>query len=116
MKNLKKFGFDTSSAFYTIAEIGINHNGRLEQAIELIKSAKKSGANAVKFQTYITEKRVPKDSPIFDILKKCELNYSEYEKLKDYSDELNIDFFSTPFDTDSVDFLNSLNVKFFIPI
>ena len=45
---------------YVIAEIGINHGGNLLKAKNLIDSAKKSGVNAVKFQTYITEKRVKK--------------------------------------------------------
>ena len=52
MKNLKEYGFKSKNLFYTIAEIGINHNGNLKNAIKLIKSAKKSGANSVKFQTY----------------------------------------------------------------
>ena len=63
---------------FIIAEIGLNHNGNLNQAYKLIRSAAKAGADAVKFQTYITEKRAKKDSPIFDILKECELNFSDF--------------------------------------
>ena len=74
----------------------------------MIDSVSRTGADAVKFQTYITEKRVSKDSPIFDILKKCELSFDAFEELQTYSKSLNIDFFSTPFDNDSVDFLNSI--------
>ena len=110
MKNLKSYGFKSKNIFYTIAEIGINHNGNVKKAIKLIKSAKNSGANSVKFQTYITEKRATKNSPIFDILKKCELSQNDFKIIKSYADELKIDFFSTPFDTDSVDFLHSIGV------
>ena len=99
-----------TSPTFIIAEIGINHGGDLPTAEKLINLAVQSGANAVKFQTYITEKRVPKDSPIFDILKQCELSYSDQTHLKQLSDDLGITFFSTPFDDESVDFLIDLNV------
>ena len=70
---------------FIIAEIGINHGGNLKVAKKLIDSAVKSGVDAVKFQTYITEKRAEKNSPIFDILKKCELSFNDFEKLNSYS-------------------------------
>jgi N,N'-diacetyllegionaminate synthase len=61
---------------YIIAEIGINHMGNMDKAKKLIDAAVRSGVDAVKFQTYITEKRAPKDNDqIFDILKKCELPF-----------------------------------------
>ncbi len=108
MKNLKDFGFNTNNNTYVIAEIGINHGGDLSLAKKMLDSVSRTGADAVKFQTYITEKRVPKDSPIFNILKKCELSFDAFEELQAYSKSLNIDFFSTPFDNDSVDFLSSI--------
>ena len=108
MKKLKDFGFNTDNKTYVIAEIGINHGGDINLAKQMIDSVSRTGADAVKFQTYVTEKRVPKDSPIFDILKKCELSFDAFEELQTYSKSLNIDFFSTPFDNDSVDFLNSI--------
>tara|TARA_Y100001970_G_C14221575_1_gene852987 strand:- start:585 stop:1406 length:822 start_codon:yes stop_codon:yes gene_type:complete len=98
---------------FLIAEVGINHNGKLNEAVKLIDAAKKAGADAVKFQTYITEKRVNSNSPIFNILKKCELQYEDFYKLKKYCDKKNIIFFSTPFDVGSVNFLNKINVKIF---
>ena len=52
---------------YIIAEVGINHDGDMSKAIQLVQEAKNSGADAVKLQTYITEKRVEKTSPIFNI-------------------------------------------------
>lgn len=95
---------------YIIAEIGINHNGDVKIAEEMIRTAAKTGVNAVKFQTYITEKRVSQNSPIFDPLKKCELSYPEQAELKTIADAEGITFFSTPFDGESVDFLSSLDV------
>ena len=70
---------------FVIAEIGINHGGNLKVAKKLIDSAARANVDAVKFQTYITEKRVKKNSPIFDILKKCELSFEEFRVLKNYS-------------------------------
>ncbi|MBW1706763.1 MAG: N-acetylneuraminate synthase, partial [Deltaproteobacteria bacterium] len=55
------------SPVYVIAEVGINHNGDLKIAEKLIRAAASAGANAVKFQTYITKKRVPESSPIYGI-------------------------------------------------
>lgn len=96
---------------FIIAEIGINHNGSLDEAIDLVKAAKRSGANAVKFQTYNTELRTKKNSPIYDILKKCELKKGDFGKLKDLCDSLDIEFFSTPFDEESLNLLEDLNVN-----
>ena len=112
-KDLRKNGFDTNNRFYTIAEIGINHNGKVDQALRLIDAAHRSGADSVKFQTYVTEKRVKKDSEIFQILKNCELSYYDFDKLKKHADDLGITFFSTPFDEESVEFLDSINVPFY---
>ncbi len=113
MKNLKSFGFNTKNSTYTIAEIGINHNGNFDLAKQLIQSASNAGADAVKFQTYITEKRVSKDSPIYEILKKCEFDFDIFSKLKSFAEKLNVDFFSTPFDIDSVDYLESIKVPLY---
>jgi len=70
-----KFSSRQNPNVYIIAEIAIIHMGSLAMAKKLIVSAARAGVNAVKFQTYITEKRVKKDSPIFNILKKCELRF-----------------------------------------
>ena len=93
---------------FIIAEVGINHNGNIETAKLLIKAAKDSGASAVKLQTYITEKRVPKKSPIFELLKNCELSLNQTSELFNYARELDIIIFSTPFDDEAVDFLESI--------
>ncbi|MBW2116685.1 MAG: N-acetylneuraminate synthase family protein [Deltaproteobacteria bacterium] len=98
------------SPVYVIAEVGINHNGDLKIAEKLIRAAASAGANAVKFQTYITKKRVPESSPIYGILKKCELSYKIQTDLKNFADAEGVTFFSTPFDIESVDFLAGLDV------
>lgn len=107
-KVLKDYGLLTGNKVYVIAELGLNHGGNLSVAKKLIDSARKTGADAVKFQTYITEKRAAQDSPIFDILKKCELPFKAFKELKEYSRAGNIEFISTPFDEESVDFLESI--------
>jgi len=99
--------------FFLIAEAGINHNGSLKKAYQLVDQAKKSGASAIKFQTYTTEKRVKKNNPAFNILKKCELSYDNFLRLKTYSDKKKIIFFSTPFDIEAVNFLADIKVKLF---
>lgn len=106
--NGKKIG--QGQDVFVIAEIGINHNGDFNTAKELIDKAKWSGANAVKLQTYITEKRVSSDSLIFAILKQCELTFSQQEELFNYGRAKGIEIFSTPFDDESVDFLSSIGV------
>ena len=79
----------------------------------MVDLAKKSGADAIKFQTYITAKRVAQNSPIYKILKKCELSYYDFEKIKKYCDKKKIIFFSTPFDIESIEFLEKLKVKLY---
>ena len=87
----------------------INHNGDFNTAKGLIDEASQAGATAVKLQTYITEKRVSKDSPIFGILKQCELTFKDQEELFKYAGSKDIEIFSTPFDEESVEFLASIN-------
>lgn len=94
-----------SGPVFVIAEAGINHNGDMKLAEKLIREARLSGADAVKFQTYATERRVAKDNPVYGILKKCELSFKDQEKLFQLARSEGILFFSTPFDEDSVDFL-----------
>tara|TARA_B100000780_G_scaffold229515_1_gene169129 strand:- start:277 stop:1104 length:828 start_codon:yes stop_codon:yes gene_type:complete len=99
---------------FLIAEAGINHNGNLKTALKLVDTAKKNGADAIKFQTYITEKRVPKKYlKIFNILKKCQLPFEKFDIINNYCKEKKIIFFSTPFDNESVEYLDSINVKLF---
>jgi N,N'-diacetyllegionaminate synthase len=90
---------------FVIAEAGINHDGCLERAKNMIEAAKECECSAIKFQSYFTEKRVEKSSPIFDILKRCELSFDQQKELKAHADKVGIEFFSTPFDVDSLKFL-----------
>jgi len=80
--------------FFLIAEAGINHGGNFQKAIKLINAAKETGAHAIKFQTYKTEKRVSRKNKVFNILKKCELNFFDFEKLKKYCEKKNYFFFN----------------------
>lgn len=113
---------------FIIAEIGINHNGSLKLAKKLIDEAKKAGADAVKFQSFKKEKmsirKIYKNKkPDFkfdnkiksleDIIDRIELSYNQQKHLNNYCKKKKIIFSSTPLDTDSVDFLDSLNVPFF---
>jgi len=99
---------------YIIAEAGINHNGNLKTAFDLVDVAKFNGADAVKFQTYDTKKRVGNvNKKIYEILKKCELTYEEFEKISKYCKIKKITFFSTPFDEMAVDFLENLKVPLY---
>lgn len=114
IKNLREHGFKTDNRTYVIAEIGINHGGDIDSALKLIDSAARTGCDAVKFQTYLTEKRVPEGNKVvFDILKGCELPFEAFEVLKKHADGLGVDFFSTPFDRESVDCLKALDTDLY---
>ncbi len=114
MIKLSNYGIKSKNDFFhIIAEIGINHGGNLDTAKKLIDSASRAGVDSVKFQTYRTEKRVPKDSPIYDILRDCELPMDSFEVLKNHALEQGVQFFSTPFDLKSVDLLADLDVDMF---
>ncbi len=104
---------------YIIAEAGVNHNGSEEMAFQLVDAAVEAGADAVKFQTFKTENIVTRNAvkakyqqkttdgneSQFDMLKKLELPYDTYYRLQSYCIEKNIQFLSTAFDIDSLEFL-----------
>jgi len=114
IKKLKDFGFNTNNRTYIIAEIGINHRGDINIAKQLIDSAVRSGVDAVKFQTYITEQRAPKgNDEVFKILKDLELPFEAFKELKEYTKQYGVDFFSTPFDKESVDYLESIGMDLY---
>tara|TARA_B100000780_G_scaffold278555_1_gene252510 strand:+ start:1730 stop:2806 length:1077 start_codon:yes stop_codon:yes gene_type:complete len=110
---------------YIIAEIGVNHGGSIDLAFKLIDQAKKGGADAVKFQSYKADTLASKKSPAYwdtskettlsqhQLFKKYDnFNAVDYELLSKYCDECDIEFLSTPFDDDAIEFLNPL-VSFF---
>jgi|TARA_B100001964_G_scaffold43182_1_gene48009 sialic acid synthase SpsE len=94
-----------------IAEIGINHNGSVNLAKRMIKAAKKSGADIVKFQTGFRDQLFKLSSKDYRVSKKFILNKSDFIKIKKYCDQIKIEFLSTPYDLKSVDLLEELNVK-----
>ena len=100
-KNLKKTFF--------IAEIGNNHEGSFKNAIKLIDQAKKSGADAVKFQTFDTNYFINRlEKKRFDKLKSFELTKKDFKRLSIYSKKKGLKFISTPFDFGSAKFLSKI--------
>lgn len=106
---------------YVIAEIGVNYEGSMEIAKRLVDEAKEGGADAVKFQTYKADTIASKDSPAYWdrneeptasqhelFLKHQGFWKDEMQELKNYCDEVGIEFMSTPFDIESADFLNEM--------
>jgi N,N'-diacetyllegionaminate synthase len=111
-----------------IAEIGPNHNGNISLAKKLILSAKRSGADYVKFQTYKTEEvliknlkkanyqiknTLNKKETQFEMLKKFEFSQKNFIKLFKFCKKIKIKFLTTAFDLDSIDFVKRLNLDFF---
>ena len=103
---------------FVIAEAGANHDRNFNQALKLIDAASDAGASAVKFQTYSSETLYSKHTPDFagyknipKLIKDIELPREWQKDLKQYCDELGIEFMSTPFDERAVDELVSLGVK-----
>ena len=114
--------FFNKKAAFVIAEVGINHDGSISKAKKLISAASKSGADAVKFQIYKTEKIMSANYKIkhdknyspkkqFNLLKKNELTFSQFRILKKFCDKIKIEFLATPFDNESADFLAEINVR-----
>jgi N,N'-diacetyllegionaminate synthase len=109
---------------YIIAETGINHNGNIELAYKLVDTAVDAGANAVKFQTFKAEKVISKfaqkaeyqkkttgqEESQLEMVKKLELTFDDFIKLKKYCSKRKIDFLSSPFDLNSIDFLYNQNI------
>lgn len=112
--NINGRNIGKSNPTFLVAEIGLNHNHNIDLAKKMILSAKKSGADAVKFQTYITEELINKESDrnvdAFSMFKKLELSKDELKELSEYSKNVGITFFSTPFCIKCVDMLESINV------
>ena len=113
---------------YIIAEIGINHNGNLETAKEMILSARETGADAVKFQKRTPELCVPKDQQdimretpwgyisYLEYRKRIEFGQEEYQAIDDFCQDLGIDWFASVWDEEAVDFLEQFNpVCFKVP-
>jgi len=120
--NLGNIKLTNNSPSYIIAEIGINHNGDINIAKELIKVAKEAGCDAVKFQkrnpdVCVPEKQknVMRETPwgyitYLDYKYKVEFEKEEYDTINDYCKSLNIHWFASPWDVDSVQFLSQYDI------
>lgn len=108
-----------------IAEAGVNHNGSLARAKEMVKAAAEAGADYVKFQTFKTENLVTHDArkaeyqikntgkeeeSQYRMLKALELSEEDHYQIKSYCDSIGIKFLSTPFDLESIEFLHSMGM------
>lgn len=117
-----------NSPVFVIAEAGVNHNGDINIAKRLIEEAAKAGAHAIKFQTYTAEKLTTKNAPRFwnweGEVKKQGTQYDSYSKLDqlplenyhemfEHAKKNKIEFMSTPFDHEGVDFLADLGIPAF---
>jgi N,N'-diacetyllegionaminate synthase len=110
-----------------IAEAGVNHNGKLEMAIELVDLAIKAGADIVKFQTFTIDELVTKNAPKanyqslttgedesqLDMLQKLTLSFEDFIKIKNYCLEKKIEFLTTSFGPISTDFISNLELERF---
>ena len=120
MKNLSAF---LQEGIFIIAEIGVNHDGNIDKAKELILGAKSSGSDAVKFQSFkanelatLTTPKVPyqknndANTSHLSMLEKLELTHLQQVELMQYSKTIGIEFISTPYSVDEAIFLNSIGV------
>ena len=114
-----------SKKTFIIAEAGVNHNGDMKMAKELIHEAKKAGVSAIKFQTFIANKSISKFAPKakyqiestsidesqLEMCKSLELSDSEHYEIFEECKKNKIEFISTPFDKESIELLLKLKVK-----
>jgi N-acetylneuraminate synthase len=115
------------SPCFIIAEVGVNHNGRLDLALQSIDVAKEAGADAVKFQTFRAERLVTRTAPTaryqtenlgvvksqFEMLKELELSDADHDRIVAHCRDSGIQFMSTPFDEDSATLLQGLGMDLF---
>ncbi len=112
---------------FIIAEAGVNHNGDIHIARQLVEAASDAGADAIKFQTFTADNLITVDTPKaqyqlqntgtketqYDMIRSLELSYDTHKELQDYSKSLDIMFLSSAFDEQSSDFLNSIDIPAF---
>ena len=110
---------------FIIAEAGINHNGSVERAIEMVRSAKNADVSAIKFQTFKADEFISDSSltytytsqgksitePQLDLFKRCELSQDDFYKIKKACDDEKIFFLSTPQNKSDLDFLLELGIS-----
>jgi N,N'-diacetyllegionaminate synthase len=120
-----EFLINAEQNLFIIAEAGVNHNGDFDTALRLVDAAVEAGCDAVKFQTWITEKVYSRERSVkpeyqkrttcedeseYDTIKQLELSYKDFARIKNYCDKKGILFFSTPDEEESADFLAHLGV------
>lgn len=126
MNEIKIADRTIGSKSFIIAEAGVNHNGSVELAKKLVDAAKEAGADAVKFQTFKTKNLVTKDArkaeyqiknsgeeSQYEMIKKLELSGNEFWEIAKYSEDKGIIFLSSPFDAESVDLLDKIDIPAF---
>lgn len=105
---------------FVMAEVGINHEGDFEKALQMVDAASVAGADCVKFQCHITEaEMIPTDMTpgkiseerLWDIIKRCELNEDEERQVQAYCEEKGILYLCTPFSREAVDRLEEMGVS-----
>ncbi len=115
MKELKidEFKVGQDHPTFIIAEIGLNHNGEVGIAKDMIKKAKECGADAVKFQMFNAEELCSKESDYFDTFDTLQLSEEEWHEIKEFAEEEDILFTSSVFDKESTDLLDKLGSPMF---
>ncbi len=98
---------------FLIAEIGSNHNGEFDVARRLMDIASEADADAVKFQSFLADQLVTPDHDDYELLKKIELPYDWYLKLKEEADQRGLIFFSTATNSTTLQWLEEVNVELY---
>jgi len=125
--SIGNFDIGSGSPCFVIAEAGVNHNGDVHLARQLVEVASAAGADAVKFQTFSAERLVTRITPKapyqlqstgtnesqFDMLKRLELSVTDHKSLKEHAAAKRIVFMSTPFDGASADLLDEMDLPVF---
>jgi len=112
---------------YIIAEAGLNHNGDLSLAKQLVDAAKRTGCDAIKFQTFSAESRISRkvksvkyaekivgqEETLFEMFSRLAMDFKKQKELFSYAKDVGVEIFSTPFDAESAEFLESVGVKLY---
>jgi len=109
---------------YVIAEAGVNHDGQISSARELIRAAAQAGANAVKFQVFSANRLVTRNAPSaayqqraiqkdsqYEMLRQLELTHEQFADLKVHAERSGVEFLATPFSVEDLKFLLSIGVR-----
>ncbi|MGA8085766.1 MAG: N-acetylneuraminate synthase [Terracidiphilus sp.] len=105
-----------------IAEIGVNHNGDIGLAKEMVAAARETGVDVVKFQTYKAEEVMTDQTPLagymkgrdenfLELARRLELSFEQTLELQAYANDLDVEFLSSPFDVPSCDFLGGIGMR-----